>query len=463
MIDNGSNRVESFSAPGFFISSIGSSGSGNGQFSSPFGVAVSQTGLVYVSDSNNGRIEIFNSSGVFQSSFGTFGTGNGQFSNAKGVAVGTNGMVYVTDSGTNRVDRLFDPGSWVSGTNAFTDSTVGPTSVTVGSSQLLGTSLTMTSSMGLFVGGSVTVNSGGVLTQAGGSISAPTGITVNTGGLFSYQSGSLGIGAIAVQGGLFRAIQGGTLLNVGSVTVGTQSASELLLDGSVTMSATSVLVQGGLLAMGNSTLSVTGASPFHITGGEVRLQVDDESIINTSQMQLDGGLLDGSGQINAKLLNNAPGEVSVAATDLMTFTAAANTNNNLMSLTGGEFHFTQDLTNSTSGAIEGYGTLRVDGGLTNRGVLSLGGGEAASLFGPLTNISTFNLAGDSFIFGTANNQSGATIRISGTAPNVFYNAVTNNGTIHIDPGASAIFFGTVTGSGTTTNSGLGADSRPPAP
>ncbi len=102
------------------------------------GVAVGATGTIYVADDSNQRVQVFNSSGIYQSTIGTTGSrgsGNNQLTFPDGVAVSPTGMVYVADTGNNRIVRYFDPNSWASGTNTFTDPTVGPTSVNVGPGQ----------------------------------------------------------------------------------------------------------------------------------------------------------------------------------------------------------------------------------------------------------------------------------------------------------------------------------------
>jgi DNA-binding beta-propeller fold protein YncE len=49
--------VQEFSSAGAYITSFGSAGSSSGQFSSPKGVAVSSTGIVYAVDTGNNRIQ----------------------------------------------------------------------------------------------------------------------------------------------------------------------------------------------------------------------------------------------------------------------------------------------------------------------------------------------------------------------------------------------------------------------
>src|SRR5918998_1163259 len=67
-----------------FVTKWGSGHSGekapaDGQFGSPFGIAVDPSGNVYVADTNNNRIQKFTSNGGFVTKWGTQGTGDGQF------------------------------------------------------------------------------------------------------------------------------------------------------------------------------------------------------------------------------------------------------------------------------------------------------------------------------------------------------------------------------------------------
>src|SRR5437763_9006693 len=57
----------------------GGNGTGNGQLSAPFGLALDSTGNVYVADVANHRIQKFSSVGTYLTQWGTKGTGNGQF------------------------------------------------------------------------------------------------------------------------------------------------------------------------------------------------------------------------------------------------------------------------------------------------------------------------------------------------------------------------------------------------
>jgi DNA-binding beta-propeller fold protein YncE len=81
-----------------------SAGSGDGEFNSPFDVAVSPDGQeIAVSDSGNNRIQTFDTTGSFLASFGQYGNGFGQLNQPKGLAYDARGVLYIIDSGNNRV------------------------------------------------------------------------------------------------------------------------------------------------------------------------------------------------------------------------------------------------------------------------------------------------------------------------------------------------------------------------
>jgi DNA-binding beta-propeller fold protein YncE len=126
--ETGRNSIVSFNPNNFAgtFSSFGTQGSGTGQFNQPTGVAVDNVGNVYVADQGNNRIIAYNTTNNTFSSFGTQGSGLGQFNSPYGIAV-NNGRVYVGDTGNSRVVS-FDPsnfadfstfGSLGSGTGQF--------------------------------------------------------------------------------------------------------------------------------------------------------------------------------------------------------------------------------------------------------------------------------------------------------------------------------------------------------
>ena len=82
---------------------------GDGQFFEPWGVAVDQTGTLYVADTWNGRIQTFDSNGEFKGKWGFFNTTNGELGDAnalfgpRGIAVDRDGNVLVADTGNKRI------------------------------------------------------------------------------------------------------------------------------------------------------------------------------------------------------------------------------------------------------------------------------------------------------------------------------------------------------------------------
>ena len=55
-------------------------------------------GTVYTTDQSDAEVQAFSATGVSLDRFGTAGTGNGQFNTTQGIAVSAAGRMYVTDS-----------------------------------------------------------------------------------------------------------------------------------------------------------------------------------------------------------------------------------------------------------------------------------------------------------------------------------------------------------------------------
>ncbi|TFH01553.1 MAG: hypothetical protein E4G77_03350, partial [Nitrosopumilus sp.] len=107
-----------------FVKEFGSAGSGDGKFDDPTGLAYdSVKDFLYVADSDNDRIQVFKivdgnacPSGTneivdgvcFVEKFGTSGTGNGQFDTPMGIALDAiNDLLLVSDSDNDRI-QVFD-------------------------------------------------------------------------------------------------------------------------------------------------------------------------------------------------------------------------------------------------------------------------------------------------------------------------------------------------------------------
>jgi hypothetical protein len=104
--DTGNQRVQIFDSSGSYVATLGSRGSGAGQFIDPYGVAVDSNGNIYVADEENQRVQIFNSSLSYVAQLGQTGVAgddDDHFSYPQGVTVDKNGNIYVADSSNNRV------------------------------------------------------------------------------------------------------------------------------------------------------------------------------------------------------------------------------------------------------------------------------------------------------------------------------------------------------------------------
>ncbi len=113
--DTGNNRIQVFTQDGTYVTSWGSSGSGNSQFNNAQGLGVSPvTGNVYVADYGNNRVQEFSPTGVYITQWGSSGSGNGQFNAPNGIAVSpTTGNVYVGDYSNNRIQVFTSSGTYV--------------------------------------------------------------------------------------------------------------------------------------------------------------------------------------------------------------------------------------------------------------------------------------------------------------------------------------------------------------
>jgi tripartite motif-containing protein 71 len=109
--DFGNNRVQKFNSSGSFLLKWGSKGGGNNQFDAPCDVAVDAQGNVYVSnlvphEESQPRIQKFDSRGNFLSRWGSLGTGNGEFTSPCGIALDREGNVYVADADNDNVQKF---------------------------------------------------------------------------------------------------------------------------------------------------------------------------------------------------------------------------------------------------------------------------------------------------------------------------------------------------------------------
>ena len=91
---------------------IGSGGSGDGQFRYPRGISI-KGDVLYVADSGNHRIQKLTSRGEFILKFGQQGSSLGEFHGPQAVIIDSNNRLIVSDWGNYRIQIFNEEGGWI--------------------------------------------------------------------------------------------------------------------------------------------------------------------------------------------------------------------------------------------------------------------------------------------------------------------------------------------------------------
>jgi streptogramin lyase len=110
----GNSRVQKFDSDGNFIATWGTNGTADGQFTGVLSIAIDAADDVYIGDIFSGEIQKFDSDGNFLGKWGTSGTGDGQFERANGIAISSLGDIYVADSADNTIQKFDSNGVFIS-------------------------------------------------------------------------------------------------------------------------------------------------------------------------------------------------------------------------------------------------------------------------------------------------------------------------------------------------------------
>ena len=116
--DSGNARVQKFTSDGQFLNTWGISGTDNGEFKKPTGIATYENN-VYVVDSDQARIQVFDSTGKFLQSWGKFGSDQGEFFYPQGISISNDGVVYVADTKNHRIQQFTTDGEFLSSFGIF--------------------------------------------------------------------------------------------------------------------------------------------------------------------------------------------------------------------------------------------------------------------------------------------------------------------------------------------------------
>ena len=108
-------RVQKFTAAGSYTTQWGSAGTGAGEFtaSADHSLTVDSDGTVHVLDITQCRVQRFSDTGTFLSSYGSPGVGPGQFVTPHTIRATTQGTILVTDSENKSVLVFANDGSFL--------------------------------------------------------------------------------------------------------------------------------------------------------------------------------------------------------------------------------------------------------------------------------------------------------------------------------------------------------------
>ncbi len=104
--DSSHHRLQRITPDGG-VAIVGGKGAGRGQFGSPQGVATDEEDSFYVVEQGNGRVQKFTREGVLALVFGRPGKGEGELNGPTAIAVAPgSGDIYVADTGNSRIQRF---------------------------------------------------------------------------------------------------------------------------------------------------------------------------------------------------------------------------------------------------------------------------------------------------------------------------------------------------------------------
>jgi hypothetical protein len=373
---------------------------------------------VYVADSNS--IFQFTSSGTFVNAFGNAG-GPGQLNGPANVSVAQTGLVYVSDSQAGLKVYSADGAYLRTVAESINGAALVPSGVAVGPTGFLYVAGTVTGSPNLaaarfFDPAAWAYGVNSFTNPATG----PTSVAVGAGALLGQNltlRAPVGVPAMRLNIGDTLTVANGNL----TVAGGAITAATLAIDASTgpanfsftagTLDTGAIVVSNGGVASVSQPVAVATSS-LRVADAASHFSVDQNASVTTELLANKGQLYVGTG---ASLIAYAA--------------AQEDDGSGRFDLGGGTLDLRYAPTLGATGVIQGSGTITTTGGLTNSG--------------------TIKLSGPSSVRGALTNQAGAKVEVSGVQPTIFFDPVTNNGTLTVDPGAAAVFEATLGGNPTT--------------
>jgi DNA-binding beta-propeller fold protein YncE len=107
IVDAQKNRLSILSQDGVLLRTITSAALPDLTFNTPSNVAVNAQGQIFVVDSMNFRVESFSAGGESLGTFGSIGDGPGYFARPRGITIDEDGHIYVADATFDNI-QVFD-------------------------------------------------------------------------------------------------------------------------------------------------------------------------------------------------------------------------------------------------------------------------------------------------------------------------------------------------------------------
>ena len=111
--ESGGNRIHKLTTGGEFLGTFGQNGSDDGQFNGPHGINISPEGKMYVAENYNSRIQVFHSDWTLSHIIDGKVSGDGSFNSPYGIAFDISGDVHVTGCSSNSVTVFTPSGQFV--------------------------------------------------------------------------------------------------------------------------------------------------------------------------------------------------------------------------------------------------------------------------------------------------------------------------------------------------------------
>ena len=105
--------ISIYTAAGEFVRQFGGNGKDQGQLSYPCGVAVNKEGRIFVAECEGHCVSVFTEEGTFLYRFGHKGKAEGEFNYPRYILITPDELVYVTDRGNHRIQVFQQNGQFI--------------------------------------------------------------------------------------------------------------------------------------------------------------------------------------------------------------------------------------------------------------------------------------------------------------------------------------------------------------